>query len=402
MEIRLLVPSLGVVLGLLSGSSALAAGGNGKVTFNKDVAPIVFKHCAVCHRPGGKGPMSLLTYEKARPFGRKIQEKVVAREMPPWGADPGYRKLLNDPSLSQEEMDTVVAWVKGGVLEGNPKDLPPAPGTVEGWTIGQPDVIYPMPEPFRVPAQGVLDLQVFYVSPPFAEDRWIQRIEVVPGNRSVVHHSTVSLKAPGAEVKHNRANPLPGVIILPPEQNSEEWAEYKPAKIEIANKMNRVRAEDLPSWSPPGTAVFVPAGSRLMLQMHYVPNGTETTDLSKVGVVFAKTPPSHELVDVPIHNTVFVIPAGAKHFEVRASATLLKDCPHLERVPTHAPAGKDFRVPVDLPGRQNGNHHVGAQLRFLLAGALRVREAGRRAERNPRGLRRVLRQLGGESSEFRS
>lgn len=325
MPSRLLAPSLGVVVGLLFGSSTLAAEGN-KVTFNKDVAPIVYKHCAVCHRPGGKGPMSLLTYQSARPFAGKMEKKVVAREMPPWGADARYGRFLNDPSLSPKEIETIVAWAKGGALEGTSKDLPSTPAVAEGWTIGRPDLIYEMPAPFKLPAQGVVDMQYFTVSPPFAEDRWVTAAEVLPGNRSVVHHSNIFLKKAGPETQHSRANPMPGVVVLPKEQNSEEWAEFKPTKIEIENKMDRVRTQGgLPHFSPPGTAALVPAGSTIVLQMHYNPNGTETTDLSKVGLVFAKTPPDHELVEVPIHNTAFVIPPGARNYPVQASATFEKD-----------------------------------------------------------------------------
>src|SRR5512144_3174686 len=111
------------------------------VTFSKDVAPIFFKHCADCHRPNDMAPMSLLTYKDARAWARSIREKVVTRQMPPWHADPNHGKFSNDRRLSQQEIDTIAAWVDQGAKQGSPKDLPAAPVFPEGWKIGKPDVV---------------------------------------------------------------------------------------------------------------------------------------------------------------------------------------------------------------------------------------------------------------------
>ena len=116
------------------------------VTFNRDVAPIVFQNCAGCHREGQVAPMSLLSYKEVRPWARSIREKVVSREMPPWLADPRYGEFLNDCRLSQKDIDTIVSWVDGGVPEGDPRDLPQPPRFREGWTIGQPDIVLSMTE----------------------------------------------------------------------------------------------------------------------------------------------------------------------------------------------------------------------------------------------------------------
>src|SRR5262245_8663752 len=124
------------------------------VTFNKDVAPIFFKNCVECHRPGEAAPMSLLSYKEARPWARSIREKVISREMPPWHADPRVGQFSNDPSLTQAEIDAITAWVDGGAKEGDTRDLPPAPKFVEGWSIGQPDLILKIPEEFILEAEG--------------------------------------------------------------------------------------------------------------------------------------------------------------------------------------------------------------------------------------------------------
>src|SRR5436309_16055366 len=114
----------------------------GAPTFSKDVAPILYKNCVECRRPSAMAPMSLLTYDEARPWARAIKQKVAARQMPPWGADPTVGKYSNDVSLKQADIETIAAWVDGGAAEGNGADLPAAPKFADGWTIGKPDYVF--------------------------------------------------------------------------------------------------------------------------------------------------------------------------------------------------------------------------------------------------------------------
>ena len=164
-------------------------------TFSKDVAPIVFNHCTSCHRPGEVAPMSLLSYDDVRPWARAIKSKVVAREMPPWGADPAQTlKMRNDPSLSKEQIDTIVAWVDGGAPRGNDAEMPAPPTYTTGWTHGsEPDAVLEMPVEFDIPAEGELGVQMFYSPVPFKEDRFAEVVELRPGNRGVVHHAGIFL-----------------------------------------------------------------------------------------------------------------------------------------------------------------------------------------------------------------
>src|SRR4030095_4474280 len=171
------------------------------VTFSKDVAPIFFKNCAECHRPGEAAPMSLLSYKDARPWARSIREKVISREMPPWHADPRVGKFSNDPSLTQEQIDTITAWVDGGAKEGDPRALPPAPKFVEGWGIGQPDLVLKMPEEFTLEPNGPSDYRYFAIDPGFTEDKYVQIAELRPGNRRIVHHIQAFLVPPPPGVK---------------------------------------------------------------------------------------------------------------------------------------------------------------------------------------------------------
>ncbi|HKC85537.1 MAG TPA: c-type cytochrome, partial [Blastocatellia bacterium] len=119
-----------------------------EVTFNKDVAPIFHAKCAECHHPGETAPFSTLTYKDVRPWAKSIKEKVINREMPPWHADPQVGEWANDRRLTPQQIETIVAWVNQGAKEGDPKDLPPAPQFIDGWSIGKPDVVISMTEEF--------------------------------------------------------------------------------------------------------------------------------------------------------------------------------------------------------------------------------------------------------------
>ena len=167
-------------------------------TFNKDVAPIMFKSCAQCHRPGEAAPFSVLSFKDARPWAKSIREKVANREMPPWHADPHVGQWANDSRLSQKEIETITAWVDGGAIEGDAKDLPPTPQFTTGWAIGKPDVIIEMPEDCTVEASGPDEYQYFDVPTNFTEDKYVQMAEARPGNRKIVHHIIAFIVPPGA------------------------------------------------------------------------------------------------------------------------------------------------------------------------------------------------------------
>jgi len=190
--------------GLLLGASNESPSAPKEVTFNRDVAPILFKNCVVCHRPNDIAPMSLMTYQDTRPWTRPIRDAVVTRKMPPWHADPKVGDFINDPRLTDAEIATIDSWVRTGAKEGDPKDLPPAPTFVEGWHI-KPDVILTIPE-FLVTAASMDDYEYIYVPTNFTEDKWIQAAEVLPGDRRVVHHATVSVIAASEVAKKEEEN----------------------------------------------------------------------------------------------------------------------------------------------------------------------------------------------------
>src|SRR5712692_1440704 len=183
----------------ISGTAITASpNATASITFTRDVARIFYENCAACHRPNDIAPFSVLTYKDVRPWARSIREKVITREMPPWHADPRYGHFENDARLSQKDIDTIVAWVDQGAIEGDPKDLPTWPEHVEGWRIGKPDQVFSMTEDYTI-KPGDPDNYVYFTVPTqFKEDKWVQAAEIRPGNKKVVHHIIAHILTPAA------------------------------------------------------------------------------------------------------------------------------------------------------------------------------------------------------------
>lgn len=308
---------------------AVAAAGNSSVstvTFTKDVAPILYSRCVDCHRPGEIAPMSLLTYNEARPWAKAIKEKVLDRSMPPWLASAENHQFKNDRRLSQKEIDTIAAWVDSGAPRGDDHDLPAQPKFEEGWSIGKPDAVISLDQAVAVPAEGVIPYKYLTVQTNFSEDKWVQAAEIRPGNRKVVHHVIIFVQEPG-----NRT-----------EQTGE-------ARGGIGYKLCGFAPGEQPKVFPPGTARLIRKGSKLTFQMHYTPNGEATTDRSYVGLIFSKTPVQKTALTGTAINSRFVIPAGDANFEVRSSWTATDDVRIIDLMPHMHVRGKDFTYTAVYP-----------------------------------------------------
>ena len=286
------------------------------LTFTKDIAPIIYKNCASCHRQGEIAPMSLVDYKEIRPWAKAIREKVITREMPPWHPDPGFGHWSNDRRMSQKEIDAIVAWVDAGAKEGNPKDLPPMPKFPSGWQIGEPDVIFQMPEAFTVPAEGAIPYQYFRVPTNFKEDRYIHAMEARAGNLSVVHHIVIYVREPG----------------------------YKPAKkLDLGEGLlGALSPGQTPFVAQPGAAKLIKAGSEIIFQLHYTPNGKEAKDRSYIGLIFAKEPVKKMIVTTAAFDTRFTIPPGAENHEIKASYEFEQDAQIISLMPHMHLRGKDI------------------------------------------------------------
>jgi hypothetical protein len=314
-----------VALGFLLLPAAAIAGGQaaGSVTFAKDVAPILYRNCVECHRPSMFAPMSLMTYEEARPWARAIKTRVVKKEMPPWTADSPAGVFKNDPRLSQKDIETIVAWVDGGAARGNDRDMPKAPEYTEGWTIGKPDAIFTMTEDFQIPAEGTIPYQYIRIPTNLTEGKWLQAIEFRPGNREAVHHIIGSAQPAGGDPNNERAAGRVGLGGITPN---------KPGVV-----------------TDPGVARWLPANSDIILQMHYTTNGKATTDRTSVGVIYAKEPPKQVLGGGSVMTLNFQIPPGADHHEVRGTQTLARDTTLIAMMPHMHVRGKDMTYIAHYP-----------------------------------------------------
>ena len=303
------------------------------VTFSREVAPIFFNRCAVCHRPGEAAPMSLLTYKDARPWAKSIKEKVLNKTMPPWHADPAYGKFQNDRTLSRNEIDTIVSWVDQGAREGDPNQLPPVPRFTEGWKIGKPDVVLTMPVKVDVPADGVLDYKYFVVPTHFTEDRWIQAAEVRAGNRSVVHHVIVFVERPRGDSKQGQIGAVDG----------------RPNRDGGLESIAGLAPGEDPVSLPDGVGIKVRAGSVLILQMHYTPNGVAQSDQTSVGLIFNKKPVVKAAMGSAAINTTFAVPPGEPNYEVKSTYAVDDDCHITSLMPHMHVRGKDFQYRLAYP-----------------------------------------------------
>jgi hypothetical protein len=314
--------------------SALAA----VPTFTKDVAPILYKNCVECHRATGMAPMSLTTYDDARPWARAVKQKVVAREMPPWGADPAIGTFANDPSLKPSEIDTIVAWVDGGAPQGDPNDLPAMPTFADGWTIGQPDLVFKMQQPFNVPADGTVPYMYVTIPTHLKEDVWIRGVELKPTDRRVVHHIISTL------VEGNGQTPDPKPKLT-----------RDPNRKELGGGLGGLVPGRLYSLYEGGVARKIPAGADIVLQMHYTTIGQPVVDQTEIGIVLAKEPPKNLRPEGggAIPNMGFAIPPGDPNYAVSGQTKFDRDVYLSGLYPHMHVRGKDATYTVVYPdGRE--------------------------------------------------
>ncbi|MGD0297150.1 MAG: cytochrome c [Bryobacteraceae bacterium] len=332
---------------------ALAATAPPPVTFYKDALPVLQKDCQTCHRPGESGPMSFLSYETTRPWAKAIKTAVLTKKMPPWFADPHFGKFSNDRTLTQAEIDTLVSWADTGAQAGDPKDGPKPINWVEGWRIGKPDMVISMQAAFQVPASGTIDYQYIVIPTGFTEDKYIQLSEARPGNPAVVHHIIAFIREPG--------NPWlkeaqPGVPFVPRERARRAEAEQKngdkPKQGDgggFGDFLAGYAPGTLPNIMKPGQAKLVKAGSDIVLQMHYTANGKATTDISRIGIVFATTQPTERVLTIAASNASFAIPPGDSNYQVDSKLTLQDDAMLIDFLPHMHFRGKSFEYRVTYP-----------------------------------------------------
>ena len=304
-----------------------------EVTFAKQISRVLQRNCVECHREGEIGPFALTDYDEVVGWADMMLEVIDNGRMPPWHATQEHAKFSNARLMSDEDKQLLKQWVDLGMPKGDEADLPPAYLASTGWRLpGEPDQIIAMSEtPYRIPADGTVEYQYFVVDPGFKEDLWVTAAEIIPGNRAVVHHSIAFVRPPDGEY-------LNGVGWL---------SAYVPGQLPLKQQPNRARR--------------IPAGSKIVFQQHYTPNGVEHTDVTKLGLVFADDSEiEHELVTLVALDQTFEIKPGDASHTVSASVDYLPPSASLLAISPHMHyRGKAFRSYVSSnQGKDNTLLHV--------------------------------------------
>ena len=318
-------------------SSAVPA----QVTYNRDIAPIIFHACATCHRPGEAAPFSLLTNSDVKKHARQIVDVTQSHAMPPWLPEPQELKFADELRLSDAEINLMRRWVEQGAVEGDAADLPPAPKFVEGWRLGEPDLILTAEKPLTLPPQGTDTYWNFIFPVPIKETRWVKAIEIRPGDKRYVHHANILVDRAGATRKRETS---PGAGFGGMEIRIESQV-FDPDSHLLFWKPGTV-----PYVEPEGMALRLDKGTDLILNTHLQPSGKPEVIQPSIGIYF--TP--HAATKLPMllqleNDLKLDIPAGQKDFLVTDEFTLPIDVELMAIYPHAHYLGKDMQAFATLP-----------------------------------------------------
>ena len=325
----------------LVSKSSSPGGADSQVTFDRDIAPIIFHSCATCHHPGEAGPFSLLTYSDVKRHARQIADVTEARTMPPWLPAPQELKFADELRLPKEQIDLIQRWVAQGEVEGNPADLPPQPKVSEGWRLGTPDLILTAPKPLVLPAQGTDTYWNFIFRVPITETRWGKAIEIHPGDKHYIHHANILVDRSGSS-RRREAEPGAGFggmeiriesQVFDPDSHLLFW---KPGTV--------------PYLEPDGMALRLDKGTDLILNTHMQPSGKPEIIQPSIGLYFTSQPATKFPMLLQLENDIKLdIPAGDKDFLVTDQFTLPVDVDLLAIYPHAHYLGKDIQASATLP-----------------------------------------------------
>ena len=289
-------------------------------TYHKDVAPILQKHCQDCHRPGQVAPFAMLTFEQARKRAADLAHVTGERIMPPWPASTTYGGPFADQRvLSDAEIATLRTWADADTPEGNPSDAPPPREFVsDDWPLGKPDLVLTNSEPYQLSASGDDEFRVFVLPTRFEKDRWIRAVDYRPGNRKVVHHVIGGIDSSGSARKKDKADPLPGYSSVGGFGDGVPLRGFLP----IWTPGSR------PRYAPKDAGYVLPAGTDVLIQVHYHKSGKPETDLTEIGLYLSDSPLPKRV------ETGFVFPDITQN-QMVAAVQKLKD-------PNRRPELEDF------------------------------------------------------------
>jgi mono/diheme cytochrome c family protein len=300
-----------VILASFALQDAISA--ESQLTFNKQIAPIIFKNCSECHRPGEAAPFPFLSYKDVAKKGKTIARVVASRQMPPWKPESGSYEFLHERKLKPEEISMIETWVQQGMPEGDPHQKPQPPKFASGWRLGEPDLILEMPAAYRIPAEGPDIYRNIAVPMGTTEDKWITAIDMKPTARAAVHHV---LYFADANAKAH---------LKPPQGSEPGFNGMRPGGAAIALGGWAVGAQ--PQFFPHGLSLKVPKASDFVVQYHFHPTGKPEEEKSLIGLYFAKEPPQRTLarIQMPPEYSIFSgldIPPGEKDFVIRDTYNL--------------------------------------------------------------------------------
>ena len=333
---------LAMALALRAGTGVDAQSNGGQqVTFNRDIAPIILQSCARCHRPGESGPFSLLTYDDVKKRARQIAVVTRDRFMPPWLPEAQSLKFADEMRLSDDEIATIKKWVDAGTPEGNPADLPPQPKWVEGWQLGEPDLVLKAAKPYQLPPGGSDMYWNFILPVPIDRTRWVKAVEIRPGDKRFVHHANILVDRQQIS-RQREKTPGDGFEGMEIKIESET---FDPDSHFLFWKPGTV-----PYVEADGMALRLDKGTDLVLNVHLQPSGKPETIQPTVGLYFTDLPATKFPMLLQLQDdSKLDIPAGAKNFAVSDELTLPIDVDLLAIYPHAHYLGQDLQATANLP-----------------------------------------------------
>ncbi|MDP6928298.1 MAG: hypothetical protein QF412_01225, partial [Planctomycetota bacterium] len=327
-----------------------------KVTFTEHVAGIIFNNCTRCHRPDNIAPFPLTNYKEVRKRARMIQRVVEDRIMPPWLPVKGHGEFEDTLRMDQKDVDTIIAWVKGGRVEGNSKLLPEMPDFPSGWNLGEPDLVVSMPKAFSVPASGRDIYRNFVVPVGLDEDKWLTAIEVRPSARAVLHHAIFAMDTSGDARRRDGADGKPGFSGM------RGGGGFGRGGSRGGSAGIGQSTSGLGGWAvggqarhlPMGLARKLPKGADIVLQSHLHPSGKRESEKTTLGLYFTDKAPARTAVGIQMPPMFGIranlnVPAGESNFTIRDSFVLPVDAQVLTAGGHAHMICKDMHIWATLP-----------------------------------------------------
>jgi hypothetical protein len=315
--------------------------GAAQVTYARDIAPLIFAHCAECHRPGEVAPFSLLTYQDAAKRAKGLVRVTERRLMPPWRADVHYGQFLDARRLTEREIALVKAWADAGAPEGDLADLPPQPKFPNGWRLGTPDMVVSVPVRYSIPADGPDIFQHFVMPLNLPKDETVVGFEFRPGNPAVVHHAIVAIDTRGGARARDAQTPEPG------------WRTSGSIDASITGILGVWTPGMTPRFYPEDVGIALDKSADLVVQLHLHPTGKAETDQSKIALYLAKKPIKRVISRAPLllGTLVIEIPPGEPRYRTGSSVVLPVDCTLTSVFPHMHMIGKEMKVTATLPDK---------------------------------------------------